>query len=181
MSKLYVNEIHGKTGPAKALEINSAGIITPTKPIGFTAILDADQSLSNQTYTKLNLKASHDRGFDTESGWSDSNYYYTVPAGAGGYWMFHAHLEMAVTSGATIIVVSKTSEAAGTTANWLMRSYSGDSTTSGNNDGSSCSGIFEIADGDIIKAEGYHSYGSSQVAEAITGYARTWLSGWRLG
>ena len=181
MSKLYVNEVHSKTGSAKALEINSNGIITPTKPIGFTAILTSNQSLSTGTYTKLNLKASHSIGFDTENGWSDSSYYYTVPSGAGGYWMFSGHIEMDITASAVIMVLSKTNEAAGSSSNFIMRGYSGDSTTSGNNNGNTISGIFKIADGDIIKAEGYHSYGSSQNALSISSYARTWLSGWRLG
>ena len=46
MSKLYVNEVHSKTGSTKALEIDSSGIITQSSPVGFNASLSASLSIS---------------------------------------------------------------------------------------------------------------------------------------
>ena len=180
-SILKVSEIQDPTNSNSALTIDSSGIVTPSKSIGFMAVLPASgTTVATGTYTKISLLSTHPRAFDPQNGWSNTNYYYTIPTGMGGYWLFTAHIEMSIVSGATRCVISTTATTA-TNSNWLFYGHTGDSTTSSNNDGASCSGIANVSAGTIIKMEGYHTYGSNQTAHGHDNYGRTYLSGWRLG
>ena len=44
MSKLYVNEVHSKTGSTKALEIDSDGRVIHSQPIGFNCMQSSTQT-----------------------------------------------------------------------------------------------------------------------------------------
>ena len=182
MSTLNVTNINNPGGTS-ALVIDGNGVITPSKSIGFMALMgqSSPTSLSSSTYTKIELVSSHTRGFDPQSGWSNTNYYYTIPSGMGGYWLFSAVIEMSVTSPATRCVISTTATTVSDGSNWLFYGHAGQDATSANNDGASCSGIANVSAGTIIKMDGYHAYGNTQPVAGHDTYGRTYLSGWRLG
>lgn len=69
MSKLYVNEVHSKTGSTKALEIDSNGIITQSSPVGFNASLSGSLSISSNNTRFTNWTTSSANfygGFNTD-------------------------------------------------------------------------------------------------------------------
>ncbi|MDC3283358.1 complement C1q domain-containing protein [Planctomycetota bacterium] len=83
MSKLYVNEVHSKTGATKALEIDSSGnitasgnIITPTRPVFSATSYSANGNLfGNGTISNLvtgiqwaNVEVNQGSHFDNTTG-----------------------------------------------------------------------------------------------------------------
>jgi len=68
LSKLYVNEVHSKTGSTKALEIDSNGIVTQGSPVGFSAILNASLSITanNSRFTGWDITTQMYGGFNTD-------------------------------------------------------------------------------------------------------------------
>jgi hypothetical protein len=62
----------------------------------FGVRLSSDQTVSNQTVTKLAL-ATED--WDTNSAWNTSNYNFTVPSGEAGKYYFTGHLRIKATWG----------------------------------------------------------------------------------
>ena len=186
MSKLYVNEIHSKTGAKKAFDVTDKGIITQTNPVSFCALLPSDQNFSNGTYDVVHSTIGTSAGtWDTHNGWNDSEYAYTIPAGLDGYWLFIAAVESSVAGTANILVISKTLDdyiAAGNSAvNWLARGYNTQSSTSTANNGQFIQVIAYMQAGEKVKSEYYQNYGSSQNIKPSTAYLRTGIQGWRLG
>ena len=57
----------------------------------FRARLSGDQSVANQTTTKLSL-ATED--WDTDSAWNTSNYNFTIPSGQAGKYFFNGHVRI---------------------------------------------------------------------------------------
>ena len=183
MSTLNVTNVKAADGTSGLSIANTTGIVTLSKSIGFMAAIGASSqtSLPTSTYKKIELVSTHPRGFDPQSGWSNTDYYYTIPSGMGGYWLLSAHIEMSVLSPATRCIISTTATTDQSGSNFLFYGHSGDHTTNTNNGGGSCSGIANLSAGTIIKMEGYHAYGSTQTVAGHDTYGRTYLSGWRLG
>ena len=87
MSKLYVNEVHSKTGSTKALDINSNGIVRfPKRPI-FSVELSSSLSItSNGEYFPAYTVIKH----DTNGDYNSSNGKFTAPVD-GVYYFWHHH------------------------------------------------------------------------------------------
>ena len=86
MSKLYVNEVHSKTGSTKALEIDSSGVITtPARP-AFKAFKSAGawQSFGS---TNRTLMPFDDTSINVGSCYDTSNYKFVAPV--SGLYYFH--------------------------------------------------------------------------------------------
>ncbi len=178
-SELGVQTIQHPNG-TDALTIGTGGITTNSKPIGFSVKLETSQpSIATATYTKIQFQSGGTRTFDTHTGWSNSNYYYTVPSGCGGYWSLGMVFELDVTGTQNFAIIS-TGTAVGTGANFLARSiFSGDGSTSVNVT-PQVYGVVQLNDGDIIKGEVYHNYGSNRSVLANSAFNRSVLYGWRM-
>jgi len=91
MSILKVNTIQDKGGNTLLVSdgagtISSGGAITNTP--AFKARLSSDQSIANNTFTKVQWDNEQ---FDTDSAYDNStNYRFTVPSGKAGKYFFHA-------------------------------------------------------------------------------------------
>ena len=178
-SILKVSEIQDPTNSNTALTIDSAGIITNSVPVGFSAKLQANQSgILNTTYTKIEMTSTGAYDFDTHNGWSNTNYYYTVPANCAGYWMLTAQTEFDVMGTANLIVISKTATV-GDPANWISYHVEGQTTNASPNPTPSITCVAYLNVGDIIKAEARHNYGNTRNLIGAS-YLRTFMQGWRL-
>ena len=182
-TELDLATIKDSTGTNNAFTIASSGIVTNAKPVGFSVSKrdGSDQSISNATYVKLEFtyESSNTNHFDTHSGWSNSNHYYTVPAGCGGYWMLSSWVELAAIGTSNILAISKTTSV-GSSSNFIGRITEGENTATTANGGLYLNVLANLSDGDIIKSEVYHTYGSSVSAFEVGNYLRTAMQGWRL-
>jgi len=88
MSKLFVDEIHSKTGATHALTINSDGYTSP-KVVAFHAryIDSSVGTLANGNYVTFQTIDTNEG-----SGYDNSNGIFTVPTGAGGTYYFYCRL-----------------------------------------------------------------------------------------
>lgn len=85
MSKLYVNEVHSKTGSTKALEIDSDGIVTqPAKPSFYAYSDDGWTGLTANTYTLAPLDHTN---FNVGSCYNTSTKKFVAPI--AGIYFFH--------------------------------------------------------------------------------------------
>jgi len=88
MSKLYVNEIHSKTGSTKALEIDSSGrILTPARPVFQASITSSTTVDFSATNTIVNFDY---KNIDVGGDYDETTYKFTAPV--DGIYQFHAHL-----------------------------------------------------------------------------------------
>lgn len=183
-SILKVSEIQDPTNGNSALTIGSTGIVSQGTPVGFSVSIrnGSNQDIPSGAYTKLafTYESTNTRHFDTHSGWSNTNYYYTVPTGCGGYWLLNAIVEMSVTGTTNLLVISKNA-GVGSSGNFIARLSDGHDAATANNEGHNLVCIANLSDGDIVKAEVYHNYGSTQQALEVGSYLRTGMQGWRLG
>ena len=183
-SILKVSEIQDPTNGNSALTIGSTGIVSQGTPVGFSVSISngSAQAISNTTYTKLQFTydSSNTRHFDTHSGWSNSNYYYTVPTGCGGYWMLSAFVELNEIPTLAILAISKTT-GIGSSSNFIGRITESSSAQGSQNPGLYFNVVANLSDGEIVKSEVYHNYGSSLNALEIGSYLRCAMQGWRLG
>ena len=95
MSILKVNTIQDKGGNTLlssdgAGTISSGGLITNTP--AFQIHMSANQSVSNDTWTKVELS---NEIFDTNNAFDTSTYRFTVPTGLGGKYLFHYGAQIA--------------------------------------------------------------------------------------
>jgi hypothetical protein len=182
-TELDLATIKDSTGTNNAFTIASSGIVTNAKPVGFSVSIrgGSNQSISNTTYTKLEFtyESSNANHFDTHSGWSNSDHYYTVPAGCGGYWMLSSWVELASTGTSNILAISKTASI-GSSGNFIGRITEGENAATTANGGLYFNVLANLSDGDIIKSEVYHNYGSNVNALEVGNYLRTAMQGWRL-
>ena len=183
-SILKVSEIQDPTNGNTALSIGSTGIVSQGTPVGFSVSIrdGSNQTVSNTTYEILECtyESSNTRHFDTHSGWSNSNHYYTVPTGCGGYWMLHAWVELNLLPTQAHLAISKTT-GVGSSGNFIGRISFANNTTGSPNPGLYFNSIANLSDGEIVKAEIYHNYGSDAAALEIGSYLRCAMQGWRLG
>jgi len=181
-SVLKVENIQHTNGTG-GLTINSTGVVVQAAPVGFSVSLnDGNQAISTGTWTKAHflLDSSNTRTFDTHSGWSNSNYYYTVPTGCGGYWMLSAWVEMADMGTQNFLAISKNT-GVGSNANFIARISEGESPANTANAGMYLSLVASLSDGDIVKTEVFHNTGSDNNMQEFNGFLRSAMQGWRLG
>lgn len=172
MSKLYVNEIQSKT---------SGGVITNNSQCGFSAGAGALQTISSGAYTKCTqLSTSHALGFDTYSGWSNSDDYYTIPTGCGGYWLLTGQIQWTRSANLMMVVITTNGDDATDTDGFLTRNLNGESGDTSNDVTVQTTGVFNLSEGDKIALVAYHNYGSDVDISFNTVHLRTSLTGWRL-
>jgi len=179
MSTVQVQNINHTNGTS-ATTIASSGIITNGQPVGFCAGGTATQTISNATYTKANLTTTHALGFDTQSGWSDANDYYTVPAGMGGYWLLTAQANWTRSVNFEMCLITTNGDDVTDGSYWLTRGLNGESGDTTNDVSTMASGVFNLSAGDKIAAVFYHTYGSNLDVSNNSTHLRCFLSGWRL-
>ena len=150
MSKLYVNEVHSKTGSTKALEIDSSGrILTPARP-AFSVIQIEASGIAAQTghYTFNTV--------DTNVGscWNTSNNRFEAPI-AGVYHF--AFCGLGCNSAATVIaaafagqaVIQKSTDS-GSTWSELTMGY-GYNASAAHYPNLSCSVVATLNSGDYVR------------------------------
>ena len=180
MSKLYVDEIRHSGGANAAIQLASSGIVTNATPVGFVVDVQSDQSgFTNNAYTKVPFQLGGTFTFDTHSGWSNANSYYTVPTGCGGYWFLNVFIDLDVTAQTGAAIISKTATA-GSFSNAIARGLVSENTNTNNNPTIAIQTVANLSDGEIIKAELYHNYGSSRTVSGNTAVMITSFQGWRL-
>ena len=163
-----------------SISIASSGIVTNSTPVGFAVDLQANQTgLTNDAYTLIEFQTGGTFAFDTHSGWSNSNYYYTVPTGCGGYWLLTLFIELDVTGTYSLALISKTATA-GVLANGIARGSVVENTSFSGNPTPQITTLVNLSDGDIIKGEAYHNYGSSRTAIGSTDVLKSSFQGWRI-
>lgn len=84
MSKLYVNEVHSKTGSTKALEIDSSGIITTPALPAFRAYSSAGGAWQSFGNTNANVMPFDTTNFNIGNHYNTSSYKFIAPV-AGVY------------------------------------------------------------------------------------------------
>ena len=182
-SELGVQTIQHTNG-TDALTIGTGGIISQSAPVGFSVSINegSNQPITTGAYAKLQFtyNSSNAFHFDTHSGWSNSNYYYTVPTGCGGYWLLNTIVEMSDSGTQNLVVISKNA-GVGSNSNFIARLSAPSDTSMTGNTGHNLSCIVNLSDGDIVKSEVYHNYGSNVNALEVGNYLRTGMQGWRLG
>lgn len=85
MSKLYVNEVHSKTGSTKALELNSSGYIKREKNCAFLAHTPTSASATADTVLKWSTEV-----FDTDSCFDHTTGLFTAPVSGIYFFSFHS-------------------------------------------------------------------------------------------
>jgi len=163
-----------------SISIASSGIVTNSTPVGFVANLQSNQTgLTDDAYTLIQFQTGGTFSFDTHSGWSNSNYYYTVPTGCGGYWLLTLFIELDVTAATVAALISKTATA-GSISNGIARGLVAENTNTANNPTAQITTLVNLSDGDIIKGEGFHNYGSDRTALGSTTAMKSSFQGWRI-
>ena len=94
--------------------------------------------------------------------------------------MLHSWVELNLIPTQAHLAISKTASA-GSSSNFIGRISFGNNTTGSPNPGLYFNAIANLSDGDIVKAEIYHNYGSNVHALEIGSYLRCAMQGWRLG
>lgn len=179
-TELDLATIKDSTGTNTAMTIDSAGITTNSVPVGFSAKLQGNQSgILDATYTKIEMTSTGAYNFDTHNGWSNTDYYYTVPANCAGYWMLTAQTEFDAMGTSNLIIISKTATV-GDPANWTAYHNEGQSSNGSPNPTPNVTCMAYLNVGDIIKAEARHNYGTTRNLIGASVYLRTFMQGWRL-
>jgi len=142
----------------------------------FRARLSGDQSVANQTTTKLSL-ATED--WDTDSAWNTSNYNFTIPSGQAGKYFFNGHVRILSIAGhdttnyfSQVYIRKNTSDIAG----HRVMDYSA---TSKDLD-LQISTVVDLSVSDVIDFTVYHN-GSGQTTQNISSStASTWFTGFKI-
>jgi hypothetical protein len=178
-SIIGVQELQHTNGTSAAT-IASSGIVTNATPVGFVVDVQTDQSgFTDGAYTKVPFQLGGTFTFDTHSGWSNANSYYTVPTGCGGYWFLNVFIELDVTAQTGAAIITKTATA-GSFNNAIARGYISEDANTANNPTIGIQTVANLNDGEIIKAELFHNYGSSRSVKGNTVALITSFQGWRL-
>ena len=100
MSKLYVNEVHSKTGSTKALEINSSGNLIVPQKIAFMAKLTSNFNPNTSSRTKIPFATNNSaaRVFNYGNGFDDSNNRFEAPIDGLYFFMASAYVAQHNTS-----------------------------------------------------------------------------------
>ena len=173
MSNILVNTIKD-TGNNTLLSSDGSGSVTlgsgfPDNTPAFQIHMSANQSVSNDTWTKVELS---NEIFDTNNAFDTSTYRFTVPTGLGGKYLFHY--------GAQIADINDTKRGAAR----FYKNGSGYNFGRNNNYSSSAgaalycigSAIITMSAGDYLELYVYQNNGNAQAVYS----GATFLSGSRL-
>jgi len=184
MSKLETNTIDTVSGTAN-LTIGGANTSTVTLPSGevtghmypaFAVNLNAEQSISSSSFTKVNFDTEI---FDTAGAYDNStNYRFTVPSGQAGKYKFYFDLSAKSSSDDLTYIISA-----------LYKNGSLTKRSETNTNGASnakfrvfqviASAILDLSVGDYVEAYAY-IVGTSPVVQAQTAN-RSYFEGYRIG
>tara|TARA_Y100000004_G_C8784154_1_gene356286 strand:+ start:81 stop:635 length:555 start_codon:yes stop_codon:yes gene_type:complete len=136
----------------------------PNNTPAFVAYVDANQSLTNGTATKLTFTSE---SIDTDSAFADSKF--TVPSGKAGRYFFHGKFRASSFTGSLNLDIYKNGSNAGI-------HFRTENQSAGNNFGT-CA-IFAVLDlvaGDYIEIYGYQFQGGTQnvTSKLFEGYRLT--------
>ena len=102
VSQLKVNEIIKQSGSSITIGEDGDTVSGPfTNVPAFEAYLSADQSISNNTATKINWNAER---FDTGSVYDTSSYRFTIPASLAGKYHIYSQIMMSLVDSATLVL-----------------------------------------------------------------------------
>ena len=136
MSKLYVNEVHSKTGSTKAIEIDSDGrVLTPNR-VAFSATRTAG------SVTNGNFVAFDSVDFNIGNAYNSSTGVFTCPV-AGIYFV-----QVQLISGSTVNVEGEVQ--VNGTRKFNQRNYH---STAGTSNGVSMGGLLDLSVSDEVKVK----------------------------
>ena len=142
----------------------------------FGVRLSSDQSVANQTTTKLAL-ATED--WDTNSAWSTSNYNFTVPSGQAGKYYFTGHViigqiwghdstlyfsQVQIRKNDTNLAEGRTYDFSATTKNLYV----------------TINKMLDLSVGDVIDFRVYHNGAGQQNQNIYSGVGQTWFQGFKV-
>ena len=175
MSKLEVSTIDSPSGQntvtigdsnASTITLKSGATLTnfPANTPAFVAYIDANQSLTNGTATKLTFTSE---SIDTDNAFADSKF--TVPSGKAGKYFLHGKFRASSFVGSLNLDIFKNGSNAGI-------HFRTESQSAGNNF-ATCSifGILDLSVSDYIEIYGYQFAGSTQniTSKLFEGYKLT--------
>ena len=176
MSKIEANTIDSVSGTstltlgssnASTIALKSGATLTnfPTNTPAFTAILDADQTMSPNTTTKLTFTSEL---LDTDNAFADSKF--TVPSGKNGNYLFNAKFRASNFSQTINIYIYKN-------GGELNAAFRGNALSSGTVPYGAVylTAIVPLVAGDYIEIYGDHNSGSTQslTTKVFQGYKLT--------
>jgi len=133
----------------------------------FYAYLNSNQTFGTTTSTKI---AFGHETLDSANGFNVSNHEYTIPSGQGGKWWIFFQVRRAGFAGARFFADMYS----GSTALLSAESNGG----SDSYDTTSGAGLFDLAAGDVLKVEAYHTDSGNR---SINGQAKsTFFGGYKL-
>lgn len=178
-SIIGVQELQHTNGTSAAT-IASSGIVTNSTPVGFVVDLQANQTgLTTNAYTLIQFQTGGTFSFDTHSGWSNSNYYYTVPTGCGGYWLLTLFIELDATATLSGALISKTATSNDVT-NGIARGLVPENINTASNPTAQITTLAYLNSGEIIKGEAYHQHGNDRTAIGSLSVLKSSFQGWRI-
>jgi len=134
----------------------------------FSVFLTANQTLTTNTWTKLNLNSEQ---WDTDSTFDVSNYRFTVPSGEAGKYLFQFAAGTATLSSSTVAALQIYKNGSSESSSFV-RSYPNQSTGGYPNK----TIVFDLEVGDYIELYGQHTKGS----DCEFDYRYTFLQGEKL-
>ena len=150
-------------GSPPAFETLASGTNTPY----FYAYLNSNQTFGTTTSTKI---AFGHETLDSANGFNVSNHEYTIPSGQGGKWWIFFQVRRAGFAGDRFFADMYS----GSTALLSAESNGG----SDSYDTTSGAGLFDLAAGDVLKVEAYHTDSGNR---SINGQAKsTFFGGYKL-
>ena len=142
----------------------------------FSVRLSSDQSVANQTTTKLAL-ATED--WDTDSAWNTSNHNFTVPSGQAGKYYFTGHVIIGQIAGHDSTLYFSQLQIRKNDSNVAEgRTYDFSATTK--NLYVTINKMLDLSVGDVVDFRVYHN-GSGQTNQNIySGQQQTWFQGFKV-
>ena len=136
----------------KMTKANFVSGVGGTNTPAFSVFLTSGQTLTTNTWTKLNLNSEQ---YDTDSAFDTSNYRFTVPSGEAGKYLFQfaAGTETLSSSTQAALQIYKNGSAQNSS---FVRSYPNNATGGYPNKAM----VFDLSVGDYIELYGQHTKGS---------------------
>ena len=142
----------------------------------FGVRLSSDQSVANQTTTKLAL-ATED--WDTNSAWSNSNYNFTVPSGQAGKYYFTGHVIIGQIWGHDSTLYFSQVQIRKNDGNVAEgRTYDFSATTK--NLYVTINKMLDLSVGDVIDFRVYHNGAGQQNQNIYSSAGQTWFQGFKV-
>tara|TARA_A200000113_G_scaffold60986_2_gene52327 strand:- start:189 stop:764 length:576 start_codon:yes stop_codon:yes gene_type:complete len=142
----------------------------------FSVRLSSDQTVANQTTTKLAL-ATED--WDTDSAWDTTNYNFTVPSGQAGKYYFTGHViigqiwghdstlyfsQVQIRKNDNNVAEGRTYDFSATTKNLYV----------------TINKMLDLAVGDVVDFRVYHNGAGQQNQNIYSGSAQTYFQGYKV-